>query len=343
MTIDKRRICVAGAGAIGGYLAARLAGIGADVSVVVRGRQLEAIRRDGLILINEDGSEQHAPLRASDDMAALGPQDVLILAMKAHQIAPVIDGLKTLIGPETLVVTAQNGIPWWYFHGLDGPWRGRRIEAVDPGGVISAALPVDRTLGTIVYPAAELLRPGVVRVIEGNRFPLGEIDGSDSERVRSLAETFRAAGLRSPVLKDIRAEIWIKLWGNLSFNPISALTQATLEDIVAFEPTRDLAAQMMAEGQAVGERLGVRFKIALDKRIAGAGAVGAHKTSMLQDVETGRELELAALVGSVIELGEIAGVPTPTIRQVHALASLLAATLRRENGRLRVEPAAGKA
>ena len=338
MTRDNRRICVAGAGAIGGYLAARLAGIGAEVSVVVRGRNLEAIRRDGLTLINEDGSEQCAPVRASDDMAALGPQDLVILAMKAHQIAPVIDGLKTLIGPQTLVVTAQNGIPWWYFHGLDSPWRGQRIEAVDPGGLISAALPIERTLGTIVYPAAELVRPGVVRVIEGNRFPLGEIDGSDSERVRDLAETFREAGLRSPVLKDIRSDIWIKLWGNLSFNPISALTQATLEEIVAFEPTRALAAQMMVEGQAVGEKLGVRFKIGLDKRIAGAGAVGAHKTSMLQDVEAGRELELAALVGSVLELGEITGVPTPTIRQVHALASLLATTLKRQHGRLKIEP-----
>lgn len=339
MTIAGRRICVAGAGAIGGFLAARLAGIGAEVSVVVRGRNLEAIRRDGLTLINEDGSEQHAALRASDDMAALGPQDVVILAMKAHQIAPVIDGIRQLIGPQTLVITAQNGIPWWYFHGIDSPWRGQRIEAVDPGGVISAALPIDRTLGTIVYPAAELVRPGVVRVIEGNRFPLGEIDGSDSERVRELAGAFRDAGLRSPVLKDIRSEIWVKLWGNLSFNPISALTHATLEDIVAFAPTRELAAQMMAEGQAVGEKLGVRFKIGLDKRIAGAGAVGAHKTSMLQDVENGRELELAALVGSVLELGEITGVATPTIRQVHALASLLATTLQRQHGRLKIDAA----
>lgn len=339
MTIKGRRICVAGAGAIGGFLAVRLAAIGADVSVVVRGRNLEAIRRDGLTLINEDGSEQHAVLRATDDMATLGPQDVVILAMKAHQIAPVIDGLKSLIGPQTLVITAQNGIPWWYFHGLDSPWQGQRIEAVDPGGVISASLPVDRTLGTIIYPAAEIVRPGVVRVIEGNRFPLGELDGSDSERVRELAEAFREAGFRSPVLKDIRSEIWVKLWGNLSFNPISALTHATLEDIVAFEPTRALAAQMMVEGQAVGEKLGVRFKIPLDKRIAGAGAVGAHKTSMLQDVETGRELELGALVGSVIELGEITGVPTPTIRHVHALASLLAATLQRQQGRLRIEAA----
>lgn len=338
MTIEQRRICIAGAGAIGGYLAARLVSVGADVSVVVRGRNLEAIQRDGLTLINEDGSEQHVRVRASDDMTTLGVQDVVILGMKAHQIAPVIDQLKTLIGPQTLVITAQNGIPWWYFHGLDSPWQGRRIEAVDPGGVISEGLPIDRTLGCIIYPAAEIVRPGVIRVIEGNRFPLGEIDGSDTGRVRELSEAFRAAGLRSPVLKDIRSEIWIKLWGNLSFNPISALTHATLEEIVAFEPTRELAAQMMQEGQAVGEKLGVRFKISLDKRIAGAGAIGAHKTSMLQDVESGRELELAALVGSVLELGEITGVPTPAIRQVHALVSLLVLTLQRHRGRLRIEP-----
>lgn len=339
MSLEGKRICVAGAGAIGGYLAVRLAAVGAVVSIVVRGRHLEAVRSDGLCLISEDGSEARAGLAASDDMSTLGQQDIVILGMKAHQIAPVIGDIATLIGPQTLVVTTQNGIPWWYFHGIDSAWRGHRIEAVDPGGVISATLPAERTIGCIVYPAAEMVRPGVIRVVEGNRFPLGEIDGSDTPRVRELSEGLRAAGLRSPVLKDIRSEIWIKLWGNLSFNPISALTHATLEEIVADAGTRALAAAMMAEAQAVGEKLGVTFKIPLEKRIAGAGAVGGHKTSMLQDVETGRELELGALVASVIELGEITGVQTPVIRHVHALTALLSRTLRAQHGRLRVDPA----
>ncbi len=330
------KICVAGAGAIGGYLAVRLAGTGADVSVVIRGANLQAVRANGMKLVNADGSEQVAKLAATDRMADLGVQDVLILGMKAHQVAPVVPELLTLIGPQTLVITAQNGIPWWYFFKHGGQHDGTRIEAVDPGGVISNALPVDRTLGCIVYPAAELEAPGVIRVVEGNRFPLGELDGADTERVRALAQRFRDAGFKTPILSDIRSEIWLKLWGNLSFNPISALTHATLEDICRFPETRALAAEMMREAQAIGEKLGVPFKVSLEKRIAGAEAVGAHKTSMLQDVETGRVLELDALVKSVIELGRITGTPTPAIEHVYALAALLAKTLAASKGRLRV-------
>ncbi len=330
------KICVAGAGAIGGYLAVRLAGIGEEVSVVIRGANLQAVRTHGMTLVEADGSRKVARLAASDRMADLGVQDVVILGMKAHQVAPVVPDLMTLIGPHTLVVTAQNGIPWWYFHKHGGPYGGRRIEAVDPGGVISASLPVERTLGCIVYPAAELDAPGVVRVIEGNRFPLGEIDGADTERVRALAQRFRDAGFKTPILSDIRSEIWLKLWGNLSFNPISALTHATLQDICRFPATRELAAQMMREAQAIGEKLGVQFKVGLDKRIAGAEAVGAHKTSMLQDVEMGRVLELDALVKSVIELGRITELPTPAIEHVYALAALLARTLADQQGRLKI-------
>ncbi|MFN9571582.1 MAG: 2-dehydropantoate 2-reductase [Betaproteobacteria bacterium] len=330
------KICVAGAGAIGGYLAVRLAGIGEEVSVVIRGANLQAVRTHGMTLVEADGSRKVARLAASDRMADLGVQDVVILGMKAHQVAPVVPDLLTLIGPHTLVVTAQNGIPWWYFHKHGGPYEGRRIEAVDPGGVISARLPVERTLGCIVYPAAELDAPGVVRVIEGNRFPLGEIDGADTERVRALAQRFRDAGFKTPILSDIRSEIWLKLWGNLSFNPISALTHATLQDICRFPATRELAAQMMREAQAIGEKLGVQFKVGLDKRIAGAEAVGAHKTSMLQDVEMGRVLELDALVKSVIELGRITELPTPAIEHVYALAALLARTLADQQGRLKI-------
>ncbi len=330
------KICVAGAGAIGGYLAVRLAGIGEEVSVVIRGANLQAVRTHGMTLVEADGSRKVAQLAASDRMAELGVQDVVILGMKAHQVAPVVPDLLTLIGPHTLVVTAQNGIPWWYFHKHGGPYEGRRIEAVDPGGVISASLPVERTLGCIVYPAAELDAPGVVRVIEGNRFPLGEIDGADTERVRALAQRFRDAGFKTPILSDIRSEIWLKLWGNLSFNPISALTHATLQDICRFPATRELAAQMMREAQAIGEKLGVQFKVGLDKRIAGAEAVGAHKTSMLQDVEMGRVLELDALVKSVIELGRITELPTLAIEHVYALAALLARTLGDQQGRLKI-------
>jgi 2-dehydropantoate 2-reductase len=331
------KICVVGAGAIGGYLAVRLAGIGEQVSVVIRGANLAAVRANGMKLINADGTEQVAQLAATDDMTELGVQDVVILGMKAHQVAPVVPQLASLIGPQTLVVTAQNGIPWWYFFKHGGPYEGTRIEAVDPGGIISSGLPVDRTLGCIIYPAAELEAPGVIRVIEGNRFPLGEIDGADTERVRNLAGIFRNAGFKTPVLSEIRSEIWLKLWGNLSFNPISALTHATLEDICRFPATRTLAADMMREAQAIGEKLGVPFKVSLEKRIAGAEAVGAHKTSMLQDVESGRVLELDALVRSVIELGRITNTPTPTIEHVYALAALLAKTLADSKGRLSIQ------
>lgn len=330
------KICVAGAGAIGGYLAVRLAAIGEDVSVVVRGANLQAVRAKGMRLVEADGSERVAQLAATDRMAELGVQDVVILGMKAHQVAPVAPELMTLIGPHTLVVTAQNGIPWWYFFKHGGPYEGRRIDAVDPDGVISRNLPVDRTIGCIIYPAAELDAPGVIRVIEGNRFPLGEIDGADTERVRALAQRFRDAGFKTPILSDIRSEIWLKLWGNLSFNPISALTHATLENICRFPATRELAAQMMREAQAIGEKLGVQFKVGLEKRIAGSEAVGAHKTSMLQDVEMGRVLELDALVRSVIELGRITELPTPAIEHVYALAALLAKTLADQKGRLKV-------
>ncbi len=333
------KLCVVGAGAIGGLLAVKLANVCEEVSVVVRGANLQAVRAHGMKLIMDDGTEHVARLRATDQMSELGVQDVVVLGMKAHQVAPVVPELGALIGPQTLVIAAQNGIPWWYFFKHGGPYEGRRIEAVDPGGVISASLPADRTIGCIVYPACKIESPGVIRHIEGNRFSLGEIDGASTERVRNLAELFRNAGFKTPVVSDIRSEIWLKLWGNLSFNPISALTHATLEDICRFPQTRALAAAMMTEAQAVGTKLGVSFKVSLEKRIAGAEAVGAHKTSMLQDVESGRVLELDALVRSVIELGRITETPTPTIENVYALAALLARTLTQHKGRLKITTA----
>ncbi len=333
------RICVVGAGAIGGLLAARLAHAGEEVSVIARGAHLKAIEANGLSLIEEDGSRISARVRATQKIPEAGPQDVVILGMKAHQVADVLDDLPSLFTPETMVVTAQNGIPWWYFHKLPGPFEGRVVEAVDPGGRIAADLPSSRVIGTVVYPASEIVEPGVIKLIEGNRFSLAEIDGQKSERVSELSDVLTRAGFKAPVVSDIRAEIWTKLWGNMSFNPISALTHATLGSICRFPLTRKLAADMMREAQAVGEALGVRFRIPIEKRIAGAEAVGEHKTSMLQDVEAGRFIELEALMGSVVELGEVTGVPTPTISAIYACAKLLAETLSIEKGRLRIEPA----
>ena len=332
------KIAVVGAGAIGGYLGAKLSLAGEQVTVVARNRNLEAISANGLKLILEDGTEQHAPeVRAVQVPADAGPQDVVLLAVKAHQVIDLLPAMRGLFGPQTMVVTLINGVPWWYFHRLAGPWEERVLESVDPGGCIAAQIEPERIIGSVVYPASELVAPGVIRLIEGNRFTLGELDGSRSERIDGLSKAMIAAGFKAPVSKDIRSEIWVKLWGNLSFNPISALTHATLEDICRFAPTRALAAAMMGEAQAVGEALGVEFKVSLDKRIAGAEAVGAHKTSMLQDVEHGRAIELEALVGSVIELGRIVGRPTPTIEAVYAMASLLNRTLAAQQGRLAVQ------
>jgi 2-dehydropantoate 2-reductase len=332
------KICVIGAGAIGGMLAAKLADSGEDVSVIARGPHLAAIRSHGLIL-HEDGREIFAQVKASDRIADVGVQDLIILGMKAHQVAAVAPDVAAILAPQTLVLTAQNGIPWWYFFKHGGPHEGVRVESVDPGGVIAAHLPVEQVVASVVYPAAEIERPGVIRHIEGNRFSLGELDGSKSERLMRLSEAFGKAGLKAPVVSDVRAEIWTKLWGNLSFNPISALTHATLEDICQFAPTRALAADMMREAQAVGEAFGIRFRIALEKRIEGAEAVGAHKTSMLQDVEMGRAIEADALIGSVIELGRLAGVATPHLDAIYAVVKLLARTLAEAKGRLAVTAA----
>jgi len=329
------KIAVIGAGAIGGYLGAKLSLAGEDVTFIARNKNLAAINANGFRLILEDGSEQHATgVRAVQAMADAGPQDAVLLTLKAHQVRDVLPDLRALFGPDTMVVTMINGLPWWYFHKLAGPYEGRQLESVDPGGVIAAHIEPERVIGSVVYPASELVAPGVVKVIEGNRFTLGEPDGSRSPRIEALSQAMMKAGFKSPVSKDIRGEIWVKLWGNLSFNPISALTHATLEDICRFPASRELAASMMREAQAVAEKLGVEFKISLDKRIAGAEAVGAHKTSMLQDVEHGRVLELDALVGSVVELGRITGTPVPIIEAVYAMASLLGKTLADGKGRL---------
>ena len=331
------KIAIVGAGAIGGYLGAKLSNAGEAVTFIARNQNLAAIQKNGFRLILEDGGEEHAPgVRAVQRMADAGHQDAVLLTVKAHQVGDLLPDLQELLGPKTMVVTMINGIPWWYFHRLAGTHEGRGLESVDPGGRIAGCIESERIIGSVVYPAAELVAPGVVRVIEGNRFTLGELDGSRSERIEALSQAMIRAGFKAPVSRDIRGEIWLKLWGNLSFNPISALTHATLEDICTFGPSRLLVANMMTEAQTVAEKLGVVFKISLEKRIAGAQAVGAHKTSMLQDVEHGRALELDALVGSVVELGRITETPTPAINAIFAAAQLLAHTLASQKGRLQV-------
>lgn len=335
------KICIVGAGAIGGMLGAKFALAGHDVTLILRGPNLTAVQQNGLRLIGEDGNELLAqPIRATSVIADAGVQDVVILTLKAHQVATIAAELSALMHAETRIITMQNGIPWWYFHKLPGElgrrYQGTNIKAVDPDGIIAKHIDVDRVIGSVVYPASEVISPGVIKVIEGNRFSLGEIDGSDTPSIRAISEAFKGAGFKSPISNDIRSEIWLKLWGNLSFNPISALTHATLEDICVFPATRELAANMMREAQTIGEKLGVQFKVSLEKRINGAQAVGQHKTSMLQDVEMGRPLELQALVGSVIELGLITETPTPNINAVYALTSLLANKLQQHKGTLRI-------
>ncbi len=330
---------IVGAGAIGGYLGAKLAIAGEEVTFIARNKNLAAINAKGFRLLLPDGTEQHATsVRAVQAPSEAGPQDVVLLTTKAHQVRDLLPDLRALFGPQTLVVTMINGVPWWYFQRIGGTFEGRTLSSVDPDGALAAGIEVERIVGSIVYPAAELVEPGVVRLIEGNRFTLGELDGQRTPRIEALSKSMMAAGFKAPVSRDIRSEIWIKLWGNLSFNPISALTHATLEDICRFPPGRDLAARMMGEARAVGEKLGVEFKLSLEQRIAGAEGVGAHKTSMLQDVEHGRALELQALVGSVVELARITDTPTPTIDAIYAATALLAMTLSQRGGRLEVQP-----
>ncbi len=322
------KFCIVGAGAIGGYMGAKLALAGEEVTLIARGAHLAAIQQNGLKLVMKDGSEQLITnARATADMAEAGPQDVVIVALKAHSLPALAPAMRQLYGPETMVVAAQNGIPWWYFRGLDSPFKEYRLKSVDPDGVIEENMEVSRVIGCVVYPAAEISAPGVIRHIEGDRFSIGEIDGSKSDRIKQLSQTLTRAGLKAPVRSNIRSEIWIKLWGNLAFNPISALTRSLLSDITAFTLTRELARQMMTEAQAIATKLGVDFGISLEQRIEGAASVGAHKTSMLQDIETGRPTEVDAIVGAVAELGRLTGTPTPNIDALYACVKLLEKTV----------------
>jgi len=322
------RIGIVGAGAIGGLLGVRLALSGQQVSVLARGSNLTAIRATGMRLEEPDGTVHVATdLQASDDIASLGPQDLVILALKAQQIAEIAHQLPLLYHDETIVLPLQNGVPWWFFQKFPGPFDGRRLQTLDPDGTLDRHIAGERIIGAITYPAAERDAPGMFRLVEGDRFPVGELDGARSERATRIAQVLTEAGFKSRVLTDIRSHLWVKAWGNLAMNPISALTGTTLAEICQFAPTRALAAQMMQESSEVAAKLGLHLRLSVEQRIEGAEKVGDHKTSMLQDVEAGRELEVDPLIGSFVELGQLTGTAMPATETVYSLVSLLNARL----------------
>ena len=313
------KICIYGAGAIGGYMAAELAFAGYDVSLVARGPHLAAIKEKGLTLL-KDGQSRTAKIKATDKPAELGAQDYVVITLKAHSVPPVVDQIKPLLGPNTAVVPAVNGVPWWYFYKLPGAWENHRLKSVDPGDAQWDGIGPERAIGCVVYPACEVPEPGVIQHFDGDRFALGEPDGAKSERIQKLSEALIKANMKAPIRPRIRDDIWVKLWGNMTFNPLSILTYATLDVVTSDPGTRALVRAMMSEGKEIGEKLGVKFAIEIEKRIDGANAVGAHKTSMLQDLERGRPVELDALLTAVIELGQLVGVKTPYCDTIFALA-----------------------
>ncbi len=314
------RTLIFGSGSIGCLLGARLQASGSAVTFHDDEATLVALRKSGLTLLAREGSDIHLPGPEIDtEPARLGPGDVVILAVKAHQIQGALDDIEHVLRGGATLLTLQNGLPWWYFHGSGGRHAGHPLRIVDPDGAIASRIDPARIVGCVAYPAAETLAPGRVRHVEGERFPVGELDGSASARAQAISGAFTRAGFKSPVLADIRSEIWLKAWGNLAFNPVSALTRMTMAQICRFEPTRVLVTSMMLEAQEIAGRLGVAFRVPLQKRLDGAALVGAHKTSMLQDLEAGRALELDAILGAVIELGGLTGTPTPTLAAVYAL------------------------
>jgi 2-dehydropantoate 2-reductase len=331
------KIAVVGAGAIGGYVGGWLAAAGEDVTFIARGANLDAIRANGMRVVGEDGTEKIAiGVHAYSSGKEAGPQDAIVLAVKAHQVGAVAADLQHMCGDTTSIVTMQNGIPWWYFHKQGGQYEGMAVQSADPDGSIGTLIDSNRVIGTVVYPAATLVAPGVVHVVEGRRFTLGEPDGSTTPRIQAVSDAFTRAGFKAPIIADIRSEIWLKIWGNLSFNPISALTHTTLVDLLQFPLTRTLCAEMMREAEVVAGKLGVTFRVGIERRIAGAEKVGAHKTSMLQDVEAGKPMEIDALIGAVIELARLTDTPTPHIDSVYACVTLLAKALATQKGRLEV-------
>lgn len=315
------KICVYGAGAIGAYVGAQLASAGAEVSFVARGPHLAAMQAHGVRLLI-DGGERVVKVRCTADPRELGPQDYVIVALKAHSVPGVIDQMQTLLGPDTAIVTAVNGIPYWYFHKHGGEFAGTKLNSVDPGARQWDVFGPERAIGCVVYPAAEIVEPGVIRHVYGKKFPIGEPSGERTVRVQKLHEVMNAAELDAPIRDNIRDEIWLKLWGNLCFNPISALTHATLDVITSNPATRAVSKTMMLEAKAIADRFGVHFRVDVERRIDGAGAVGAHKTSMLQDLEANRPMEIDPLLTVVQEMGRLVGQATPTIDTVLALVKL---------------------
>lgn len=323
------KFAIVGAGAIGAFLGAMLARAGEDVTLVARGAHLRAMQEHGVRVLGEIGDFQVA-VKATDDPQQIGPVDVVVLTLKTHSVPAIAASLRHLIGSETAVVTAQNGFPWWYFYKLGGEWEGTRLESVDPGGMISRHLEPAHIVGCVVYPSTEIVEPGVVRHMESTRFAIGEPDGTKSERCRRIAESFISAGLRCPIRANLRHDIWVKLMGNVAYNPISALTRATLIEIVRCPETRALAAAIMTEADAVAKKLGIDIGVSIEQRLEGAEKVGEHKTSMLQDIEAGKPTELEAIVGAIIELGDKLGVEVANTKSVYACVKLLesAATTR---------------
>jgi 2-dehydropantoate 2-reductase len=316
------RIAIVGAGAIGGYIGARLAKADADVVLFARGPHLRAMQARGLTVVSPDGDFE-VKVDATGDLSALGRPDVVVLGVKAHSLTALAPQLPPLFGPDTVVVSTQNGVPWWYFQNHPGELNGLHLERVDPGGVIAKAIEPERVVGSLAYFSTDIAEPGVIHHTEGNRLSLGEPNGTRSERTKKLAEVLIGAGLRAPITTRFRHEIWVKLLGNVAFNPISALTGGTLEELVRHRETAAVIRQIMAETEAVAATLGIELPISIEQRMAGAEKVGAHKTSMLQDLEAGRPLELEAIVGAVVELGDRLGVPMPATRTVYACAKML--------------------
>jgi 2-dehydropantoate 2-reductase len=323
------RVLVFGSGAIGGVMAAGLIDAGADVALLDRGPQYSALKAGGLRVIDREGrTRTFSSMRVVREPREFGPADLVVLAVKAYQIRPALAAIETALAGGATLLTLQNGLPWWYFQGLPGVHAGRVLEAVDGDGSLAGRIDPRRIVGCIAYPAAELVEPGVVRHVEGDRFPVGELDGSRSTRCDEIRALLESAGFKSPLLDDLRGEIWVKAWGTLAFNPISALTGMTMAEICRTPPTRALAVRMMTEAQEIATRLGVSLRVPLEKRLVGAERVGHHKTSMLQDLEARRPLEIDAILGSVVEIGELAGAPVDTLRAVLDLTRAIDPSLR---------------
>jgi 2-dehydropantoate 2-reductase len=323
------KFAIVGAGAIGAFAGAMLARAGEDVTLIARGAHLRAMQEHGVRVRGEIGEFAARPM-ATDDPAAVGPVDVVLLTLKAHSLTAMAPRLAPLIGDETCVLSAQNGIPWWYFYCHGGDWEGTQLETVDPGGMIGQHIDPSRVIGCVVYPSTTIVEPGIVWHIEGTRFAIGEPDGSKSERCRRIADSFIKAGLRCPIRTNIRHDMWVKLMGNVAYNPISALTRATLIEIVQCPETRELAAAIMAEAESVAGKLGIDIGVSIEQRLEGAEKVGHHKTSMLQDVEAGRPMELEAIVGAVVELGNKMGLSLPYTNSVYACVKLLGRSAARQ-------------